>query len=279
MNIQILMLTYNRPGYTEIALGGLLDSLPEYAQVTVWDNASGPETKAVVQKFENHPRMSEIVYSTENKKLRDPTNWFWEKHRDADFVSKIDDDCLQKPGWCEALLKAHEEIENSGILGTWRFYPEDDLAEIPPSKLLKKGDVTLMRNCWVQGSGYLMPTSVIREVGLIRETESFSKYCIRASGKGYVNGFLYPFVFEDHFDDPRSQYSQIKTDDDLKDWLPLSAKVFNIKTVDEWISHQKKEAKILQEASWKPEHYLGLCTKVIRKLYSLSGRKYDPKAS
>ena len=280
MNIQILMLTHNRAAYTRISLGGLLETLPEYAQVTVWDNASNQETKDVIASFEGHPRLAEVVYSPENKKLREPTNWFWEKHRrSADFVSKIDDDCLQQPGWIEALLKVHEAIPETGVAGTWRFYPEDNVNPLPTSKVIERNGVKLMLNCWVQGSGYLLRTEVIEVLGLLRENDSFPRYCTRSAKVGYLNGFAYPFIFEDHFDDPRSVHSLIKTDDDLNDYLPLSARVFGIDSVENWTDHQKREAKFLQETSWRASDHMGVRSKLTRKACAILGRPYEPKAS
>ncbi len=266
MNIQILMLTCNRPHYTEISLRGLLDSVPPFAQVTVWDNASGPETKAVIEKLSGHGRMAEVIFSETNKKLREPTNWFWRKHGQADYVSKIDDDCLQHPGWCEALLNTHASFSDSGIVGSWRFFPSDNLECLPPGKIIRGTSASLMRNCWVQGSGYLMRTAVIRKLGLLREGESFPHYCIRAAKAGFINGFAYPFVFEDHFDDPRSVHTQFRTDEDFLAAIPLTARQFEISSLEQWTDFQKREARILQTASWRPGDYIGLRNKVKRTI-------------
>ena len=86
MKVKILMLTYNRPSYTRITLGALLDSLPDYASVTVWDNASDKEMRDVLDEFQDHPRLEEVHLSEENLKLRDPTNWFWEKTKDLSLI-------------------------------------------------------------------------------------------------------------------------------------------------------------------------------------------------
>lgn len=278
MNIQLLMITHNRPEYTRISLGALLESVPPAVQVTVWDNASDAPTKAVLAEFSSHPRMREVVYCKTNQKLREPTNWFWTRQREADYVGKIDDDCLHQPGWCEALLEVHENFPRAGIVGTWRFYPEDTLEVIPRSKIVRAGGVGLMRNCWVQGSGYLMRTRVIDALGLLGPKESFPRYCIRAASKGFVNGFAHPFIFEDHFDDPRSVHSQIKTDEDLQRMLPLSAQSFGISTVRQWTDHQKNEAAILQRAAFHPWLHAGPLSRLLRMGHRLLGQSYQPIA-
>jgi glycosyltransferase involved in cell wall biosynthesis len=256
------MLTHNRANYTRICLKELLDSLPKYAKVIVWDNNSDEETKSVISALEGHSNFERVHYSKENLKLRTPTNWFWEQTEDCDFVSKVDDDCLQSQGWCERLLECHEAFPESGIIGSWRFYKEDCIPDLIKKKTRKRNNQSLFLNCWVQGSGYLLRRSVIDNLGPIHEKESFPQYCIRAANKGYLNGFAYPFVFENHFDDPRSEYSEIQTDEDLKRYMPLSANVFNINTVEEWLNHNINEALILQNAPYKPSHYIGIRAKL-----------------
>lgn len=256
------MLTHNRANYTNICLGGLLDSLPDYAKVVVWDNASDEETKSVVRKFENHPNLDKIHFSEKNLKLREPTNWFWDNTKDCDFVSKVDDDCLLTAGWCEKLVETHNAFPESGVIGTWRFYPEDNVESLLKQKIRKQNSLELFANCWVQGSGYLMRRSVINRLGHIRDDESFPRYCIRAAQKGYLNGFAYPFIFENHFDDPRSEYSEIRTQEDFARYKPLSATAFNIDTVEGWLQHNKNEALRLQEAVYDPSHYIGLKSKI-----------------
>jgi hypothetical protein len=56
----------------------------------------------VLRQWEGHPRIERIVYNPTNDRLRGPTNWFWNQNRDAEFLGKVDDDCLV-PDWCETL--------------------------------------------------------------------------------------------------------------------------------------------------------------------------------
>lgn len=276
MKIKVLMLTHNRTSYTRITLGGLLDSLPDYANVTVWDNASGPELRKVLDEFRDHPRLEEVYLSDQNLKLRDPTNWFWEKSKDCDFVSKVDDDCLLSKGWVESLVEHHEDFPDSGVIGTWRFYPEDNEERDLEPKIRKGESKSIFLNCWVQGSGYLLRRSVIDRMGLIQSKESFPHYCIRAAKKGYVNGFAYPFIFEDHFDDPRSKYSEIRTQDDLDRYMPLTAKQFGVKTVEQWLEHNRDQAKILEQSPYDPSHYIGFKVKArngLKRIRNMFARK------
>lgn len=114
-----------------------------------------------------------------------------------------------------------------------------------------------MRNLWVQGSGYLLPRARVEAQGPLGENESFTGYCIRLARAGAVNGFYYPFVAEDHMDDPRSSHALIRTDKDLLERMPLSASANGVLTVDDWTAQLRQSAIILQTASLDPRTYAG----------------------
>ena len=198
MKIRVLMITHNRPAYTAMALARLCDTLPDNARITVWDNGSGQEMRDVLKKFEGHRLVERIVYNRTNDKLRAPTNWFWQSVGEAEFVSKVDDDGLMPDKWTEILEQAHRDIPQAGILGTWRFPEEDFLKDLAMKKIQSAGSHQILRNCWVEGSGYLMKREVVERIGLIRDHESFTSYCIRAAAAGFINGWYYPFLYQEH---------------------------------------------------------------------------------
>ena len=55
MKIRILMITYNRPSYTELSLKTHCENTPETAKIVILDNASGEPTRAVVKKTRKSP--------------------------------------------------------------------------------------------------------------------------------------------------------------------------------------------------------------------------------
>ena len=116
----------------------------------------------------------------------------------------MDDDGLMPDRWSEVLTTAHEEIPEAGVLGTWRFMEGDFVPDLAKKKIQTFGAHQILRNCWVEGSGYLMKRAVIDRIGFIREDESFSTYCTRAAAAGFVNGWYYPFLYQEHMDDLRS---------------------------------------------------------------------------
>lgn len=278
MRVRILMITYNRPEYTRLALRQLCETSPDHARITVWDNNSGPELKAVLKEFEGHPRIETVIHNPTNDRLRGPTNWFWEHAGDAEFLCKVDDDCLMPPNWCETLERAHRDIPQAGILGCWRFLDEDFVADLAARKIQELGGHKLLRNCWVEGSGYLMKRAVLKENGLLQPKESFTGYCVRAAAQGFINGWYFPFLYQEHMDDPRVPNSGIRSEDDFQKLRPLSASTFKIENRDQWIERLKYSAWVLQACSYNPRHYSGWRPQLRRLIGRVTGKQPVPRA-
>jgi len=253
----VLMITYNRAEYTKLSLARLLESCDDEMRVWVWHNGDHQETLDVVKSMQDHPNFHHLEHSPENQKLRGPTNWFWEKS-DGDFVTKVDDDCLLPDGWGADLRRMHLDNPELGIVGTWRFYDEDFVPHLANKKIIKlKREVEMMRNPWVQGSGYVMKREVIDQNGGIGEAESFPWYCIRAALAGWENGWAFPFIHEEHMDDPRSPFCLIKTDEDFMAQRPLSAINDNLETLADWAARVRYMAQLVQAASPDPRRHIG----------------------
>lgn len=277
MKVRVLMVTYNRVAYTKLALERLCETLPEYARLTVWDNNSKPEMHQLLKGFESHPRVDQIVYNKTNERLRPPTRWFWQNSQDAEFLCKVDDDCLMPQGWCETLVKAHQDFPEFGVLGCWRFLDEDFDADLASKKIQAFGPHRVMRNCWVEGSGYLMKRAIIEKIGNLGE-ESFTNYCTRAAAAGFINGWYFPFLYQEHMDDPRVPNTGMRTEEDFLKLAPLSAKTFKIRNRQDWINRLKYSAWSLQACSYDPKHYLGLRGKIRRNLGKIMGRPVVARA-
>jgi len=267
--LDILMITYNRPSYTERTLPQLLETCDISMRVWVWHNGNDAETLAVVQKYLDHPRFHHLEHCPENKQLREPTNWFW-KNSTAPYVSKVDDDCLLPNGWAQSLLAAHESNPELGAIGCWRFYDEDFLPAAANRKIVQlKGKHKLMRNAWVQGSGYVMRRRCIEVQGPIREKESYTSYCIRAAISGWQHGWYYPFIHEEHMDDPRSPYCEIKSDADFLVNRPLSAVFDNVTSLAQWRARVKYMAQSVQLADPDPMYHTGWRRKIQKVKFRL----------
>jgi GT2 family glycosyltransferase len=276
--IDILMITYNRPEYTRLSLTRLLETCDDTMRVWLWHNGDHAETLEVVKSLADHPRVHEFHHSKENKKLREPTNWFLESAT-APYLSKVDDDCLLPNGWAQQLRQAHEDEPRFGVLGSWRFQDEDFAPKLAARKICEfAGGHRIMMNCWVEGSGYLMKRACVEQAGLLRPAETFTQYCVRLASAGWINGWYYPFIRQEHMDDPRAPHSLIKGDADLQDHLPLSAANSGVKTVEQWTAQLRRSARIVQSASPDPRAHTGWRRKVrtagMKVRRALSGGRY-----
>lgn len=271
----IIMITYRSSGYVHLSLPRLLDTLGEDDRVWLWHNGDDEATIEALRPYTADSRVARYHHSRENVRLREPTNWLWQNST-AEFLSKVDDDCLVAPGWVDTFARAHLDNPDFGIVGSWRHPDEDFRPEFARKKIQEyAGGHSLMRNLWVQGSGYLMPRALVDRHGLLRPEESFTGYCIRAARGGAVNGFYYPFVREDHMDDPRSPHTLIHADQDLLDRMPLSARANGVTTVSQWTGQLRQSAVVLQTASLDPRSYRGWRRRVRslrRRLQRATGR-------
>lgn len=272
---EILMITYRSAGYLHLSLPRLLDTLGVEDRVWLWHNGDDEATIEALRPFTTDARVHRYHHSRENVGLREPTSWLW-RESSARYVSKVDDDCLVSHGWLDILTEAHEANPDFGVIGSWRHPPEDFRPDLARRKIQEfAGGHRLLRNLWVQGSGYLMDRALVDQCGLLGPEETFTGYCIRASRAGVVNGFYYPFLPEDHMDDPRSPHTLIRTDADLQARMPLSARANGVTTVADWTAQLRRSATILQTASLDPRAYAGWRAKrraVRRRLALALGR-------
>jgi cellulose synthase/poly-beta-1,6-N-acetylglucosamine synthase-like glycosyltransferase len=253
----ILMITYNRPRYTGLSLERLLATCDETMRVWVWHNGDDAETLKAVQSLRDHPRFFQFHHCSVNKKLREPTNWFWQ-HSTGDLVGKVDDDCLMPDGWGQTLRKAHTDVAEFGVLGCWPFLEGDYVPELAEWKTREYAEGhRLMMNCWVGGSGYLMKRQCLEQVGPIVDGQSFTGYCVQLAVRGWVNGWYLPLLCQDHMDDPRSEHTNLRTDEDFQRLRPLTAKTFEIDTLAGWVEFIREDARSLLQASADPKHYVG----------------------
>lgn len=258
----IVMITYRSAGYLHLSLPRLLDSLGQEDRVWLWHNGDDEATLEALKPFLQDERVARFHHSRENVKLRQPTNWLWQESG-ATFVSKVDDDCLIDPHWLDTFRSYHSDVPDLGVIGSWRHPEQDFLPRVAERKITSHpGGHRIMRNAWVQGSGYLVRRDAVLALGGLQPAESFTALCIRLARTGAINGFAYPFVPEDHMDDPRSPHTLIRTDEDLAARLPLSAQANGVKTVAEWTDQLVQSAELLQRAPHDPKHYSGWRAKV-----------------
>jgi len=253
----ILMVTYRSADYVRTSLDRLLASMSDQDRVWLWQNGDDEATLDALSGYRDDPRIERFHHSRVNERLGPPMRWLWCESR-ARFIAKVDDDCLVDERWLDVFSDAHERNPEFAVIGSWRYPPEDfDLSVAAPKIQEFAGGHTLLRSNWVQGSGFLLDRQWVISKGPIAEDETFTQYCVRLAKAGAVNGWYYPFVREDHMDDPRSSHSLIRSDEDLARRLPLSAQRLGVTTVDDWVAQLRHSARVVQEASLDPHAYGG----------------------
>jgi hypothetical protein len=58
-------------------------------------------------------------------------------------------------------------------------------------------------------------------------------------------------------DDPRSEHTNFKTDDDFRSRHCLTAKNFKVQTLEGWVDFIREDARVSQSASLDPRQYVG----------------------
>lgn len=191
--IPILMVTHNRLPYTVHALSCLL---PPYAggptKITIFDNNSTDDTR-VWLKHLRHPSIEEIILSPENVGLAKPMNAFFRKHKDAEVVCKVDNDTVLPRFWLTRLLAAYRWQETFpdmfapggiGAISGWCLRPGGLTAKewynSMQEHVLPTG--SLRRNSYICGTGVLVNMDMVREIGLLSESEpclmgGWTSYC------------------------------------------------------------------------------------------------------
>ena len=199
-SIHLVMMTYNRLDYTREALPALLADPEEDFVLTIWDNGSTDGTREFIRQVSD-PRVVEVVLSDENKGQAYVTNKIWEDS-EADLVGKVDNDCVVTPGWTRPLARAHADLPELGVVGCWHFFAQDFDLGRARHKIQRFGDHQIFRHPWIDGSALLVKRKVFLEYAPCREEEYLSGFWTRLALDGYVNGFYYPLILQDHLDDP-----------------------------------------------------------------------------
>jgi hypothetical protein len=206
-SIDVLMVTGKRPAFARRALERLCETSDDSMRLWIWHNGTDEETLAVVHEFLDRPEIHRFHHELEdtgNKRPAEPLDWVLSEG-DAAYFSRVGDDCLVPEGWADVLRSAHEEVPELGVVGCWHFRPEDFRPALSVPKIaMFSGGHRILRSCWIEGSGFLMKRACIEDVGLLARRKTFSGYCAALAERGWVNGWYFPFLYQEHMGDPRS---------------------------------------------------------------------------
>ncbi|MBW8016063.1 MAG: glycosyltransferase [Planctomycetes bacterium] len=266
MKIHLLFITYNRLDYTKLALASVLGDPTEEFSLTIWDNASTDGTAEYLKNELNDPRIVDVVLSKENVGQVHAVNEVWGNSK-ADLIGKLDNDCLVTPGWTRKIAQAHRDIENLGIAGCWRF-PLDEFNEQAARKAGKIqtfGEHQMLRHPWVAGSTFLMKRSTFESVGSM-VGKATTKYAIRVALAGYINGFYFPLIFQEHMDDPRSEHCKIADDEGIRKHRDVTfvLREHNITSMEDRWRRRQQIINNLNSGPWQAKAYMGWRGKIRR---------------
>jgi glycosyltransferase involved in cell wall biosynthesis len=208
MNVCIVLVTYNRLDYTRKTIARLLEDQREQFDLHIWDNASTDGTVDYLKNEVNDSRISDIIFSKENIGQTAAVNKIWSNSK-SELLGKLDNDCLITPGWTRILARAHRDIPKLGVVACWHYFPDDFDYERAKHKIQEFGGHQILRHPWTCGTGLLLKKETFEKFGPIKE-KSTTQYWCRLAAAGYINGFYYPLVFQEHMDDPKSKHSRLK---------------------------------------------------------------------
>lgn len=214
MTIELVFITYNRLEYTKLALERILADPSEAFDLTIWDNASTDGTAAYLKSEVSDPRIRDIHLSDTNIGQTEAVNTIWSRSK-ADLLGKLDNDCLMTPGWTRTLAQAHADIDELGVVACWHFFEDDFDAQRAAAKIQTFGRHRIFRHPWTCGTGLLVKNDTYRRLGPI-QSKAMTHYWLTMAAAGYVNGFYYPLVYQEHMDDPKSQYARIQNETDFQ---------------------------------------------------------------
>ena len=208
MTIELAFITYQRLEYTKLALASVLADPTEEFSLTIWDNASTDGTVDYLRNEVSDPRITDIVFSKENVGQTAAVNTVWSRSK-ADLLGKLDNDCIVSPGWTRTLARAHDDIADLGVVAMWHFFADDFDYETAKHKIATYGDHQIFRHPWTCGTGLLIKRATYERFGPI-ERKATTRYWLTMALAGYINGFYYPLVYQEHMDDPRSEHCLIR---------------------------------------------------------------------
>lgn len=267
MKIDLVFITYNRLEYTKLALASILADPTENFSLTVWDNASTDGTVEYLKNEINDSHISDIIFSKENIGQAAAVNQIWNDSK-ADLLGKLDNDCLVTPGWTRTLVQAHNDIDNLGVIACWHFLSEDfdESAARKAGKIQSFGKHQILRHPWTCGTGFLIKRELFSKFGDVPTQGGMTRYWLKIALKGYVNGYCYPFVYQEHMDDPKSSHCML-TDDESIQRLKNTTFVLRQHNINSMAERWRRREMVLRNINsdpWDARYYTGVRKKIQR---------------
>jgi glycosyltransferase involved in cell wall biosynthesis len=257
--VDLIFITYNRLQYTRLSLQSVLADPVEEFSLTIWDNASTDGTVEYLKSEVCDSRIADIVLCKENVGQVKAVNEIWGRSR-ADLLGKLDNDCLVTAGWTRTLAKAHADIDRLGVVACWH-YPLDDFDERAArraGKIQSFGGHQILRHPWTCGTGLLIKRGTYQRFGPL-QGKATTRYWIDLALAGYVNGFYYPLILQEHMDDPQSPHCLVKDDEGLQKYRETSCVLrdHHIRNMQDRYGWRREVLENLNKGPWDVRHYVG----------------------
>lgn len=275
MNIAVVVVTHNRFEYTRKCIECLLENSAEEFDLYLWDNASKDETPEYLNSIKD-PRIVEIILSKDNVGQTGAMNYAWSKTK-AELVGKLDNDCLVTPGWTHILAEAHKDIPELGVVACWHYFPEDFNYELAKRKIHTFNNHQIFRHPWVGGTGFLLKRDTFLKMGQwnIGPNVATTYYFLKMALAGYVNGYYYPLIYQEHMDDPLSKYSMMKDDKSIGSLYDITytLRTMKIRTMGKRMEWRSYVIRNLLCGPWEAKYYVGWRGKLRRLMRRLTSIK------
>lgn len=256
--IDLAFICYNRVEYTRLALQSILDDPSQSFRLTIWDNASSDGTREYLRSLSD-PRIEDLVLSDENVGQVQAVNTVFER-TDGELLGKLDNDCIMTPGWADTLKQAHEDIPELGVVACWHFFEDDFDEERARHKIQTFGRHRILRHPWTCGTGLLFKRETYRELGPIVGPGT-TGYWTRMAQAGYVNGFYYPLIYQEHMDDPKSEHSVLKSEEAFQEaksvTFTLNLNETGTASLKNFMERRERIISNLLDDPWDVKHYVG----------------------
>ena len=106
--IPIMMITWDRLEYTKQAIKALLENTIYPFKLWIWDNGSTDGTVEYLRDI--YDERIQVIFSHENVGLIPPMNEFFDWYKDAEYVSKVDNDTIVPRGWLTKLKNVMDSL-------------------------------------------------------------------------------------------------------------------------------------------------------------------------
>ncbi|MFX0210851.1 MAG: glycosyltransferase family 2 protein, partial [Candidatus Hodarchaeota archaeon] len=224
--------------------------------LTIWDNNSTDETIDFLKSVKDS-RINEIVFSKKNVGQIEATNQVWSTSK-CDLLGKIDNDCILTPGWTKVFSTAHNDIEDLGVVACWHFFEDDFDYDRAKHKIRSFNGHYILRHPWTCGTGFLVKTKTYLRYGPILSNKT-TAFWIKLANNGFINGFYYPLIYQEHMDDPKSKYSMLKDERSYQQMKELSynLRYHNQHTLNDRWRFRRQVLDVLLDGPWDVKYYTG----------------------